>query len=237
MNTIHFFGDSFSYGDGTRHTIVHNEEDWRQPNPDNNVFWTEFVCKQLDFHEKNHANRGMSNSEIIYQMLKVANTFEPGDIIVVGQSFPQREPFFTRIPDINRDLDWFATRIGSTQQPPPHENHFSDEFKSDILPWHPSDLWVTTQSFIANVKHAKHPYYKAWYDVQVKQLLLLFKKLGVDGLTWIVPDEAGKYENIRTATNGLVDDAHWSWKGNLHFGRAITKRVQRIIKLREKNGI
>ena len=82
MPVIHFFGDSFTRGDGTLASPLY------LPNVDQTLHWTEYVANAFKYTEiKNYATQGASNDEIFMSILEVLTDFKKGDMVIVGQTF------------------------------------------------------------------------------------------------------------------------------------------------------
>jgi len=225
------YGDSFTAGDGTK---LKNHK-WECPNPGKKKFWLDYISEFYKVEETiNRGIGGLSNNLIFLRLLNDLKYFEKGDLVIVGQTYAEREEFWANNiykEDIDNDHHWVwwakkVQPVGSTHDTLIDEIADSEDFRKEIIPRAPHDVFTSLMSHIGNTKAPLLSYYESYYTLKYELLLDHIQSLGVNTFFWKVPREADRYQTIWQATNGRISDSHWSWKGSEMFGRGLTKKIK-----------
>lgn len=188
MSKLWTFGDSFTAGNGT----LPNEAYTKYKQSEEDVIWPLLLSKKLQIPLVNRGTGLFSNDKIIDTVIENYHFIEQGDIVVLGKTFP----FRVDIP--NKKNDSLLTVAPS---------HFfslqNDYVESEIQKI--NELVVLFDSPL--IKHRQDFRFNF-----LKQLIETKAKCIVwDVSIW------ENYETIEKATNYLIEDSHWSYKGHRDF--------------------
>lgn len=225
------YGDSFTAGDGTIITY-----DWQCPNPGKKKFWLDYITDYYKVDEVvNKGIGGLSNNLIYLRLLSDLKNFKQGDLVIVGQTYGEREEFWADNV-YEKDFDnedhnaWWLSKVQPVGSPSDNIQYESVvnkvEFNKEIKPRQPQDLFASLLNHIGNTKIPLVSYYESYYKLKFKYLLDHLETLGINTFLWEVPQQAQRFQTIWAATNGKIDDGHWSWKGSEMFGRWLTKQIK-----------
>jgi hypothetical protein len=225
------YGDSFTAGDGTKIA-----PDWTCPNPGKKKFWLDYITEFYKAEKTiNRGIGGLSNNLIFLRLLSDLNYFEKGDLVIVGQSYGEREEFW--MDNIYKEdfkneqhVAWWYSKVQPVGSP--SDSLFFDslinkkEFIDEIKPRLAEEVFASLLSHIGNTKVPLLSYYESYYKLKFELILNHLTSLGINTFLWDVPEQATKYQTIWAATNGKINDGHWSWKGSEMFGRWLTKQIK-----------
>ena len=230
MGNLYVFGDSFTRCDGTgAGPLIDNVE--------NLPTWPEYIQKQLKLHKLfNFGGQGACNDEILLYLISNLGELKKGDVVIVGQTFLERTPYLLRTPDdpyVDVQWDWLNRVSGLDVSVNDTFPESLQEYYKEITESHMSDTFVSSQAYIANVK-LRTPYlWIRYYQHRFEELGKYLKKIGVEFYLWDVPTEAPLFESIEQYTKGKVDDGHWSWNGNVNFGKKLLRQIEKARKLKK----
>ena len=213
---IWIFGDSFSDNSACRPKDIYYEYD---PNPDQPT-WNNLLAKRLDVEQVNKAKGGESNEYIQYTIQKSWDLISPDDLVVIGTTLPTRVPII-----IEKDHRTLEERIYSSSIANLKNEFIFEYFKKS---WVNLDPNVLKEVIIDFVYYFKTPFEKEWYEHQMEGYSFLIERLKekkVKVYLWEYNNVWDKFEKITDATNGEVDDPHWSWKGHVDMSEYIFTKL------------
>ena len=213
---ICIFGDSFSDNSGCRQKDTYYEYD---PKPDIPT-WNNLLCKRLGVGYINKAKGGESNEYIQYSIQKNWNNIRPGDLVIIGTTLPTRVPII-----IEKDHVTLEDRIFSSSIANLHNEFIFSYFKKS---WVNLDPYVLKEVILDFVHYFKEPFEKEWYQHHMEGYDFLINRLtekGVKVYFWEYNPIWDMFETIIDATNGKIDDPHWSWKGHYDMSEWIYKEL------------
>lgn len=231
MEALWTYGCSFTAGDGLLENIK-----VECPNPGKHKHWVDYLSKIYQpTHTFNKGVGGIGNNLIFLRLLNDLTRFKPGDLIIVGQTWSEREEIHIKeltpkLVDSRFPHEWLHTStlpIGG-HSPIFEEDLFSEEFKDEIFPRDYRDIYASYYNFIMNGKTPLHRYYDAYYRTKFELLFTYLNKIGVATYLFNTPLQAPNYETITKATKGKVQDDHWSWKGSEKFGKWLVSQIKNI---------
>lgn len=189
MEKIWFFGDSITKGVGCLKGDPYYDS--------NKKIFVDIVSDTLGLSYKNYALDGASNEWILHNLLVYSDFMKPHDIVIVSDSLPWGTMMY------NKEKDKLVTI---------------------------NDLWIRQNDFLYNNQEEKkiinnfvklkRKYKDSFsdnFEKQIDSLKTLFKKNGVTLFFWshkIWFENEGEFETIYTATNGKVEDGHFSYNGH-----------------------
>jgi len=199
MSSVWFFGDSYTECHGTRKGDPFYDE--------NKKTFIEIVADKLNYTPVNKAIAGASNEWIVHSVLTHSRDMKPNDIVVISDTLPwgfiQYYKKRKQIVSINdyyiKENEWLYN---------------SKEEKKAI------DRYVDIRK-----KYNKH--FTEFYYEDYKNLIYLLKHKGVKACFWSYKlwwD--GKLEKIEDATNGEIDDFHFSYKGHEELAKLILYKIK-----------
>ena len=89
MNTIHTFGDSFTFGHGCRPDGPINEYYYNYKSYSDDV-WPNLLGQMLNVEVKNLGKCGASNDFIIDSIIYNFEKIQQNDVVIIGKTFYQR---------------------------------------------------------------------------------------------------------------------------------------------------
>jgi hypothetical protein len=214
MNKLWIFGDSYSQPYSKETGIQWKSEyvKWKTYIP--NVYG-EIIAEKLNLKHINLAIGGTDNYTILDSLINVINTINPNDIIVIGWSTPLRY----RVANKNNNFTTIRARSLDVL--------FIENKKLSLF-----DLSDDTLAEIA--VNRNHPIYINELNNYIKLINFSFPNntiihwspfyLDRDGLNTSIPT-INEYETISEETNGMVDDAHFSEKGNIDIAENIINAI------------
>ena len=215
-NTLWTFGDSMTFGHGCN--IDCNSEIKTKYLPfkkEGDDIWPNHLGKLLNYNIKNLGKNGVSNDYIFDLIIDNYDNIMPNDVVVINTTLYGRieVPFRNGIYNI---LSGYERNKISMDEKEPQINYvkYQTNNEEDIQK---IEALINFQYYFSN-----HPFYKERHRKRfdfIKHRLLNEKKLKFFYM-WSLEDDDGVYtsfETIKTATNGLVDDTHFSFNGHFNF--------------------
>lgn len=198
MNKLWTFGDSFTAGNGTFVNEEYNK--YKQPGE---AIWPVLLSEKLNMELVNRGYGLFSNDKIIDTIMENYNLIKPNDLVIIGKTWPGR----IDIPNKANDT---------------------------LLTIAPSHFWA--------IDNSKENYSRREMDFFLKLVILFNSKLieerqnfRFDFLKKLIEKKTNciiwehsqffLYETIKDATNGLINDLHWSYKGHSDFLNYIVKKI------------
>ena len=231
MESLWTYGCSFTAGDGL---LTNFKEEC--PNPGKHKHWVDYLSKIYQpTYTFNKGVGGIGNNLIFLRLLNDLTKFKPGDLIIVGQTWSEREEihvkeFTPKVLDSRFPHEWlhrYTIPLGG-HSPILNDEELSEDFKGEIFPRDHRDIYASYYNFMMNGKAPLHKYYDAFYKTKFELLFTYLNKIGVATYIFNTPLQAPKYETINKATKGKVQDDHWSWKGSEKFGKWLVSQIKNI---------
>jgi hypothetical protein len=201
MNTLYFFGDSYTEG----HALQKTE-----------YIWPKLIQKSLKGYKyKNVGYGGASPVVILKQVLKELQNIKAGDIVFLLETVPDRVEIVSK-----KTKNVFPVTNGHIvnaieQQSDEHFETF-DTIKSAFN-------YIYDHRFNDMVKFAN--FYREMYT----DLGMYFKKNNIRfillefNLTFDNIKDSSRFETVKAATKGKVQDGHFSILGNWQFAKYVLK--------------
>ena len=217
MNKAWFFGDSFTDGHGSAPT----DKYYKLVGGDT-IRWTDIVSKKLNVSQENHGLRGASNENIFESIQSFFSKVKEGDYVFLQSSSPTRQFFFLKNYDVMFKCG--TNKIKSSKDgielwldPPFKTQDASSELSEE-----------QRQTLIKSIVYLRldaKDRYMEHYRKQFNFYKSIFSDKGCKTVYWDWY-EWKNYETIKKATNRLIDDQHWSKKGNADFAEYILNKVK-----------
>lgn len=211
-NTIYFFGDSFTYGDGCRpsfeyHATYPKSEDF---------LWPNLVASNLNMEVCNLGLPGLSNMGILRELTKSMSKFEQGDIVIIGKT----DPYRFEIP--YKHKRGFVNILANNSS-------FGTETQNNIM--HQYEKHIHLPSYTLLDTRLGESIRGISNFLCKNDILTLIWKHGTDSDADIDID-LRPHKKINQITNGLIKDHHFAWEGHDSFSKKITSIIKKY-----KNGI
>lgn len=239
MNTAWFFGDSFTAGEGYnfeqfldttstnyKSDLIINDSIWYElpyfskfqkwKDVHQYEIWPYLVSNYFEMKCVNKGENASSNQQILNRILSNINNFKKGDILIVGYTVPYR----LFLPSTHSNTPMKTCLIESLERNSDIKEvgleEYSDDEKKSIIDY----LYNIIHQYDENIeKHEKEIY---------RNLFSFLQTLGIKTLFWDYT-HWHNYENIYDATNGKVNDRHWSIKGHKDFSKVVIDSVNNNI--------
>jgi len=235
MNTIWFFGDSFTAGEGYnfeqfsdsssinfKKDLILDDSTWNshpyfsrfnkwKTNHQHQI-WPYLVSNHFEMKCINKGENASSNQQILNRILSNINNFKKGDMLIVGYTVPYR----LFLPSTDSNILMKTCLIESLEKNSEIKEigleEYSDIEKTSIVDY----LYNIIHQYDENIElHEKKIY---------KNLFSFLNSLDITTLLWDYT-HWHNYENIDEATGGKIKDKHWSIKGHKDFSKLIIKSI------------
>lgn len=217
MKKAWFFGDSFTDGHGSG---LHDKY-FKYVNGDT-VRWSDIVSKELNIQQENFGLRGASN-ENTFELIQ-SNFFKikKKDYVFLQSSSPTRQFFLLKNYDVlfkygSNKVNASKKEIELWTDPPFKTKNVSSELSDE--------QHQALVNFIAYIRLDAADKYMEYYRKQFDFYRSIFTNKGCKVIYWDWY-EWKNYETIAEATNKVINDVHWSKKGNADFAEYILNKVK-----------
>jgi len=212
MNTLHTFGDSFTFG----HGCVENcsfKEYYTYKKEDDDI-WPNHLAKRLEMNISNYGKTAFCNEQIFDSIIKNFDSIKKNDIVIIEKTYHNR----LSVPN---DSEWVsALSIDYTSNlywKNKLKNFFSKEEVETLI----------------NFQYYFSP--KKLYEKRNNDRFNFIKKILVDNIKvkdciiWDMPKIYDSFESIKTASNNKFLDWHFSFNGHKQFTEYIENIVNKKI--------
>ena len=206
MRKLFTFGDSFTFN--KKHENCNYSQKYRKNGDD---YWPDIVANELGIELHNYGYGALSNDRIIDTIIEKIDLITENDIVIIGKSFYNRF-------DI-----------------PSNKNNVKSEIMYKFRTINPFSFDLLIQEGFTKQEANSISFYGYQYDnaafVERQNLRFDFikkylKNKKIDKLVfWEVEKLWKVYENIKTCTNGEIEDLHWSYKGHREFSKVIIDKI------------
>lgn len=201
---IHFFGDSFTYGQG----CTPEHEYYKQTYNGTQKTWIELVSEYIGSEFKNYGRPGISNQQIIDTIIEKLKSINENDIVVISRTHDSRFIIPSiDVPNINQHHN---VTIGMFEEGITQYGEMSQEYYDGV------------KSYIENVFVPNLDAVTFRYDSIFKHLKYYFESRNIKVVEWNVDDHIltedgrAKYPIISDEYPN-IKDSHWSWRGHIEF--------------------
>lgn len=191
---IHFFGDSFTFGQGC--TAEH--EYYKRTYDGTQKTWVELIGEYKNDDYKNYGMPGIGNQKILDSVVENLSNIKTGDIVFLSRTHDERLQM-------------------------PYKNHFIDILPGMVYEHDDvdSDYYKTVNDY---VKFILFPHFEGItnrYNVLFNRITEYFESINVKWIRWDVENHTirdGKaVYSIISDEHSDIKDSHWSWEGHKSF--------------------
>lgn len=205
--TLWAFGDSFTRGDGC---LIYNEYREKYPPSPKDKIWVDHVADYYNMNCNNYGEGGIGNAEIINNLVKHFDYFNPGDLVIIGSSDP------TRFPVINPGTGTIGSFHAYSLEHGGPKKGLKNFYTRKAL-----------EAMVDYGVEVRLPFANQWlnyYEKHMKFLVAACRLKKVNAFMWskVV---WGNYEIIKDATEGRIHDFHWTWDSHRKFAEVMIKDI------------
>lgn len=208
MKTLWTFGDSFTFGHGCRPDGP-DEAYYHNYKKDGDDIWPNHLGKMLNLEVKNFGKCGASNDFIIDCIIDQWDYIRENDFVIIGSTY------YTRfdIPLKNK-LSLSTNFWHQVEDLKNFDAYFESKEKMETV--------INFQYYFAG-----HELYKKRHLKRYNFLLKLLNEKNIKTFIWDVEymQYTNRFEKIADATNGQIDDWHFSFKGHRDFTDMLYKKL------------
>lgn len=207
MKNLFTFGDSNTAGDpcfpGRKYydNYTKTEED---------IIWPKIIARDLNLNLVNYGLGGSSNDTIFDTVLKKWDEIQRGDTVIISKSFYHRF-------DITDPTGKYFVQVNPMMLLYPMISPFSKE-----------DVEHITHTMMLMDTQVNRNRQDMRFDF-LKQMLIEQKKVKTCILWGIQDNNLPVTENIIEATNGDIDDYHWSYAGHRVIGEWMKIKIEKYL--------
>jgi hypothetical protein len=207
MNNLFVYGCSFTACRETNPEHVYYDN-YKKDDDDN---WPNLIGKSLNLNVYNFGEGLFSNDKIIDSVINSFDLITEGDLIILQMSFNHRFD----IPDFNNKRLF-------TIAPNP-ENLLNNFYLSESEQKYSKDE-IEHLSYVTTLMDGELIGQRNINRFNfIKKILVDYKKTKC--IIWDMPPIGDKYQTIYEATNGKINDNHWSFKGCKDFSKYILNKL------------
>jgi hypothetical protein len=223
MNTIWAFGDSMTFGHGCN-TDCESETkiNYLPFKRDGDDIWTNHLAKLLNYNVVNLGKNGASNDYIFDCIIDNYDSVQPNDVVIINMTLHGRieVPFKDGTYNILCGYERNKTFMDNIEPQIHHVKNQTNEDDDEKI-----EALINFQYYFSN-----NQFYK---DRHIKRFNFIKDRLENEKNTkfiylWSLEDDDGLYasfETIDKATNGLVNDTHFSFNGHFNFAHFLNKLI------------
>ena len=199
---IHFFGDSFTYGQG----CTPEHEYYQRTYNGTQKTWVELISEYIGDGYINYSRPGIGNQKILDSIIKNLKNIKPNDIVFIARTHDERLQM-------------------------PYGEYFRDILPSMIYEdnTNDGDYYKTIQEYVKFILFPNFNGVKNRYDELFSSFTQYFNSINVKCIRWNVEEHTIKDNkaiySIISDEHTDIDDSHWSWKGHQEFFRFIKTQI------------
>ena len=213
-NTLWAFGDSMTFGHGCNVDCKSNTRlEYLPYKKEGDDIWSNHLSKLLNYDVKNLGKNGTSNDYIFGSIIDNFDYISEGDIVIINMTLHGR----IEVPIADEIINALSS----------YENEMKIRGYNDG-----GDRQEKIETIINFQYHfSNHQFYKDRHIKRfnfIKNRLLNEKKVKYVYIWSLEDDDAiyASFETISKATNGLINDTHFSFNGNLNFAHFLYNKVR-----------
>jgi len=219
MNTLWSFGDSQTFGHGCRLDGPLTEY-YNRYKKEGDDIWTNILSKKLNLKSNNLGICGASNDTILDTIIDNFNFINEKDMVIIGKTFFIRfdvpDLLFNELRPISGEIrsmkvnkkEWWLLKNNKTIEETETIINFSYHF-------------------------ASNPLYQKRQDKRFNFIKERLEQKNVKVFTWVIEDSKKDtfFERIFTASNGKINDGHFSFDGHKNFANYMFNNINGIKRL------
>jgi hypothetical protein len=214
-NTLWAFGDSMTFGHGCNELCNSNTRELYLPyKKDGDDVWTNHLSKLLNYEVKNLGKNGASNDYIFGSIIDNFDYINEGDIVIINMTLHGR----IEVPI----GDEIINALSSYENEMKIRGYNSGGDRQEKI-----ETIINFQYHFSNHQFYKDRHIKRFNFI--KNRLLNEKKVKYVYLWSLEEVDSGLYSSFETiykATNGKVEDTHFSFNGHLNFAHFLYNTVR-----------
>ena len=197
---IHFFGDSFTYGQG----CTPDHEYYQRTYDGTQKTWVELMSEYIDDDYKNHSKPGIGNQRLFDIIIENLYLIDSDDLVIISRA---------------SDTRFMAPNSEGTHEQVIINLLLDDNYK---YPYWTDESHVAVREYFKKVLVPYLPSVSGRFDTLFYSIERYFKSRGISFLHWKVDDhiltDDGKAKySIISDEHPDINDSHWSWKGHQEF--------------------
>jgi hypothetical protein len=210
MNTIHTFGDSFTFGHGCVEHCSFTE--YYKYKEDDDDIWPNHLAKKLGMNVNNYGKNGFCNEQIFESVLNNFDFLKENDIIFIEKTYHNR----LWVPT---NMEWVSALS---------DNEIEKKYRKDKL-----EKTFSKEETEALINFHYYFSIKKLYEKRNNDRFNFLKKILVnnikvqDCIIWDMPKIYTSFESIKTATNNKFIDFHFSFKGHKQFAEYMENVIKK----------
>jgi len=206
MSTVWTFGDSYTASYNPKYIWSNKYINWKGYQP---KVHADFIGEFLNMDVKNVAVGGIDNYTIFESFCKNVKQIKENDILVFGWSGLHR----FRLPNKNRE--WFTVLINTLSE---------EEIKLENIDY----SYNTIKEIILNRDHELYVDEVNWWIYMIEHVMkprrcVFWSPFKPTGKLKVL--NFGEIETIKTETNGLINDTHYSENGQKKLAELIIQNL------------
>ena len=207
MNKLWAFGDSYTYGAGCiPYEYERNPKYLHNYKKEGDDIWPNHLGKMLNLEVKNFGKPGVSNDYIIDSIIDQWDFIKENDYVIIGVTYHNRFDAPSKFSKALSTIFWEVKDL----------DNFEDFDREEM------SALINFQYYFAS-----HELYKKRHLKRINFLLKALKEKNIKTFIWYVDYilYTTKFEKIANATNGEIDDWHFSFKGHRNFADMVYKKL------------
>ena len=213
MNTIHTFGNSFTFGHGCvdncnfKAYYVYKKKD--------DDIWPNHLAKKLGMNVINYGKNAFCNEQIFDSILRNFDSIKENDIVIIEKTYHNRL-------SVPTDSEWISALSYI-------------EIIDDIWWKLKLERFFSKEEIETLINFQYHFSIKKLYEKRNNDRFNFFKKILLetikvkDCIVWDMPKIYDSFESVKTATNGEIFDEHFSFKGHKQFAEYMENIINKKI--------
>ena len=213
MNTIHTFGDSFTFGHGCVDNCTFKEYYGYKKKDDD--IWPNHLAKKLEMNVINHGKNAFCNEQIFDSIVKNFDSIRENDIVIIEKTYHDRL-------SVPTDSEWIsALSYIETLEHIWWKLKLKRFFSIEEM-----ETLINFQYYFST---------KKLYEKRNNDRFNFFKKILIETIKvrhciiWDMPKIYDSFESVKTATNGEILDDHFSFKGHKQFAEYMENIINKKI--------
>jgi hypothetical protein len=226
-NTLWAFGDSMTFGHGCNVDCKSNTRlEYLPYKKEGDDIWSNHLSKMLDYDVVNLGKNGASNDYIFDAIIDNFDKIKPNDVVVINMTLHGRieVPFKNGTYNILSGYEKNKTSMDDKEPQIRHAKNQTNESDDEKI-----EALINFQYHFSN-----HQFYKDRHTKRfnfIKNILLKERDVRFVYL-WSLERDLGLYASFQTiydATNGEVNDTHFSFNGHFNFAHFLNSMIDKKI--------
>jgi hypothetical protein len=212
MNTLHTFGDSFTFGHGcVEHCSFTEYYKYKKEGDD---IWPNHLGKKLGVNINNYGKTASCNEQIFDSIVNNFDSIKENDIVIIEKTYHDR----LSIPN---DSEWISTLSTEYNTSKWWRNKLENFFSKEEM------------ETLINFQYYFSP--KKLYEKRNNNRFNFLKKILInntkvkDCIIWDMPKIYNNFESIKSASNNKFLDWHFSFNGHKQFAEYIENIINKKI--------